>query len=69
LFRFALVPRTLAALGMAATLLSTAAVALPLLGFRFLLPLIVPTALTQLALVFWLLARGFHERPTPPQVA
>ena len=65
LFRFALVPRTLAALGMAATLLSTTAVALPLLGFRFVFLLIVPTAVTQLALVFWLLAQGFEERPVP----
>lgn len=65
LFRFALVPRTLAGLGMAATLLSTTAVALPLLGFRFVLLLIVPTALTQLTLIFWLLARGFEARPFP----
>lgn len=62
LFRFALVPRGLAALGMAATLLSTTAVALPLLGFRFVFPLIMPTALTQLVIMLWLLIRGFEER-------
>ena len=69
LFRFALVPRTLAALGMAATLLSTTGLALPLLGFRFTLLLIIPTALTQLALVFWLLARGFESRSIPGEAA
>lgn len=63
LFRFALVPRGLAALGMAATLLSTTAVALPLLGFRFVFLLIMPTALTQLVLMLWLLIRGFEEAP------
>jgi hypothetical protein len=69
LFRYALVPRTHAALGMGATLLSTMAVGLPLLGFQFVLLLIVPTGLTQLALVFWLLARGFQERPVPGEPA
>lgn len=64
LFRFALVPRALAAVGMAATLLSTAAVTLPLLGIRFIFLLIVPTAVTQLALILWLVVRGFEEPTT-----
>ena len=67
LFRFALVPRVLAALGMAATLLSTTAVALPLLGFPFVFLLIMPTALTQLVLMLWLLIRGFEE-PQPARI-
>lgn len=62
LFHFALVPRALAAMGMAATLLSTTAVTRPLLGYRFVFLLIVPTALTQLALILWLVVKGFAER-------
>ena len=63
LFRFALVPRALAAFGMAATLLSTAAVAMPLLGYRFVFLMLLPVSLSQLALMAWLIARGFEERP------
>ena len=62
LFRFALVPRALATAGIAATVLSTTAVAMPLLGYPFVFPLVLPTGLTQLALILWLMARGFGER-------
>jgi uncharacterized protein DUF4386 len=62
LFRFALVPRALAAFGMAATLLSITAVAMPLLGYRFAFLMLLPTALSHLALIPWLIVRGFGER-------
>lgn len=61
LYRFALVPRVLAAAGMAASLLSTTVVTMPLLGYRFVFLLIMPAALCNLALIFWLIVRGLDE--------
>ena len=69
LFRFALVPRPLAAVGVAATMLSTTAAAMPLLGQRFSYLLVMPTALVQLALIVLLLVRGFRERAHPQSPA
>ncbi|HEY5545803.1 MAG TPA: DUF4386 family protein [Gemmatimonadaceae bacterium] len=69
LFRFSLVPRALAGSGMAAALLSTTAVTLPLLGYRFDFLLIVPVALCDLALILWLMARGLEERKRFPHAA
>jgi hypothetical protein len=62
LFRFRLVPRLITGPGMAGAILSTSAVTATLLGVRFSFLTILPVALCQLALVFWLLARGFEER-------
>jgi hypothetical protein len=39
------------------------AVAMPLLGYRFQVVMLMPAALSQLALILWLLAKGFNERP------
>jgi hypothetical protein len=67
LFRFALVPRLLAASGLLATALSTATVASPLIGYP--IPFnrgIMPMALVTLALVAWLLFRGLANRPSVP---
>lgn len=61
-YRFALVPRTLGGAGMAATLLSTMAATMPLLGYQFSYLMIAPAAVTQLALTLWLIAKGFEER-------
>ena len=62
MYRFALVPRILGGVGMAVTLLSTTAVIMPLLGYRFTFLMIAPTAVTQLALTLWLIVKGFEER-------
>jgi hypothetical protein len=62
LYRFALVPRALAAFGMAASLLSTTAVTMPLLGYRLVFQLVMPAAIGNLALMLWLIVRGFEER-------
>ncbi|HKP38392.1 MAG TPA: DUF4386 domain-containing protein [Pyrinomonadaceae bacterium] len=62
IYRFALVPRVLGGIGMAATVLSTTAATMPLLGYRFSYPMIAPAALTQLALTLWLIVKGFKER-------
>ncbi len=62
LYRFALVPRALAAAGIGATLLSITAATLSVLGQRFSYLMIVPAALTQLVLTVWLIVRGFDDR-------
>ena len=54
-------PRALAAFGLAATLISITAVVMPLLGYRFVFLMLIPVSLSQLALIAWLLARGFAE--------
>jgi uncharacterized protein DUF4386 len=65
LYRSALVPRALAAFGLAAALVSLPAVVMPLLGYRFVYLMIIPAALSQLAVTLWLIVRGFEERQHP----
>jgi hypothetical protein len=65
LYRFALVPRALAAAGIATAVVSTAAVTMPLLGYGLVFLLILPMGLTSFALAIWLLVRGFAERGHP----
>lgn len=65
LYRFGLVNRLLAGLGMAASAVSTVAVAMPLLGGDFVAQLVGPTGLCIVALIVWLLARGLEERHPP----
>jgi len=59
LFRFALVPRVLAALGLAAVLLQIVAVSMPLFGHAIVFPLLAPLGVCQLLLAIWLIAKGF----------
>lgn len=63
LYRFKLAPRALAAFGMLAALSQLTAVAMPLFGHRVFFPMIYPLGLSYLALVLWLLGKGFAERP------
>jgi hypothetical protein len=58
LFRFALVPRALAAVGLAAVLLQITAVAMPLFGHAIVFPMLMPLGLVQLVLALWLIAKG-----------
>lgn len=58
LFRFRLVPRALAALGLVATLLQMTGVTMPLFGHDVVFPLLAPLGLVQLAVSAWLLVRG-----------
>jgi hypothetical protein len=67
LFRFALIPRALAAFGMAASLLSLTAVIMPLFGYRFVFLMLMPVGLSQLALILWLIVRGLDERRHLPR--
>jgi len=62
-FRFALVPRWLAGFGIVAALLEIVSVSLPFFGSDIVFPLLAPLGLAHLALVIWLFARGFAERP------
>lgn len=65
LLRSALVPRLLAAFGVAAALLQMAAVAMPLFGRDVVFGLLMPLGLAHIALSAWLLAKGFAEREPP----
>ena len=64
LYRYALVPRLLAALVLATSALATVTLAMPLLGYRFALSTLTPMGLVQVALVLWLIVRGFTDRPS-----
>jgi hypothetical protein len=60
-FRFALIPRAIAAFGMAAVALQMATVSMPLLGGHVIFPLLAPAGIANLALAVWLLAKGFSD--------
>ena len=59
LFRFALVPRALAAFGLGAVVLQIIAVAMPLFGQSIVFLMLMPLGLVQMALALWLIAKGF----------
>lgn len=63
LWRFALVPRALAAFGLVAVMLQNIAVTMPLFGYRIVFLLIMPLGLSHLTLAVWLVAKGFEDRP------
>jgi hypothetical protein len=66
LYRFALVPRLLAAFGLLTVILHTTGITLPLfLGYGSVTLMGVPLALSHIALALWLLIRGFAERHSP----
>jgi hypothetical protein len=62
LYRFALVPRALAALGLVAVMLQLTAVAMPLLGHSVVFPMLAPLGVSQLVLALWLIAKGFRSQ-------
>ncbi|HSL19919.1 MAG TPA: DUF4386 domain-containing protein [Vicinamibacterales bacterium] len=65
LWRTAIVPRTLAALGMITTLLQIAGVPLrAFLGYEILVEMGMPLAPVHTALALWLMVKGFDERRT-----
>jgi hypothetical protein len=61
-FRFALIPRALAAFGMAAVALQIATVSRPFFGGEVIFPLLAPAGIVHLLLALWLLAKGFADR-------
>jgi hypothetical protein len=60
LYRFALIPRALAAFGLFAAILLPVTVAISVFGHAFMFAMLVPLGLSQLALVAWLLLRGLN---------
>jgi len=62
LFRFALIPRALAAFGLVAVILQITAVTMPLFGQSIVFPMLLPLALGHLMTAVWLIARGFRAR-------
>jgi hypothetical protein len=62
LCRFALVPRVIAAFGMAAFALQMATISLPFFGGRVIFPLLAPAGIANLALALWLLTKGFADK-------
>lgn len=61
-YRFSLVPRALGAAGIAAATLSVSAVTSTLLGNQFAYWMVMPVALTAIALALWLIVKGFEDR-------
>jgi hypothetical protein len=69
LFRFALVPRALAAFGLLTVILHFTGIPLRgFMGYTLVTPMGVPMALSHLSLALWLMLKGFEER-SPGQAA
>jgi hypothetical protein len=66
MYRFALIPRVLAAFGLFAVLVQIAALVMPILGHGMVFSMMLPMGLSHLALTAWLIWRGFAERPVFP---
>jgi hypothetical protein len=68
LYRFAIVPRALAAFGLITVMLHFTGIPLPLfLGYRSVTLMGATMGLSHIALALWLMAKGFEER-LPSQV-
>lgn len=59
-----LVPRLLSGFGCAAVLLQLMSVSLPLFGQDVIFPLLLPLALSQMALALWLIVKGLSSPPS-----
>jgi hypothetical protein len=66
LYRHALIPRVLSVLGLVAVVALLVGALIPLLGQPTVMQLFMPMGLAQLALVLWLIVKGFQERSTHP---
>jgi hypothetical protein len=64
-YRFALIPRALAACGIAAFVLQLTTISMPFVGFKVVLLLLAPVGLAQLAMAIWLVIKGFADAPAP----
>jgi hypothetical protein len=63
LYRFALVPRVLAACGVIAVLFQLTSVGMPLFGHEVVFPMLAPLGICQLLLSFWLIVKGLAAGP------
>jgi hypothetical protein len=66
LYRTRLVPRALAAFGIAAATLQMVAVAMPLFGHAIVFLLLAPLGVSQLIMALWLIAKGFPDPKSIP---
>ena len=69
LYRSALIPRALAVVGLITAMLQITGVTLPqFLGYPSVMPMAtgMPLGVSYLALILWLLVKGFEERRRPP---
>ena len=64
LYRSPLVPRVLAAIGMAACALQITTVTRPFFGGEVVFSLLAPLGLANLAVALWLMIKGFADKPT-----
>lgn len=69
LIRFALIPRALSVLGLLTVGFLIAGALIPLFGHRVQMWMFTPMGVSQLALVLWLLVRGFAQQPPSPVTA
>ena len=65
LYRFALIPRALAAIGVIAVMLQLTTVTMPFFGYRIVMLMLMPMGLSHLALALWLMVKGFEEGRYP----
>jgi Domain of unknown function (DUF4386) len=65
LYRFALVPRALASLGLIAVPLMVTTLAMLFFGHDVVFPMLAPLGLSQLILAVWLITKGFRDPPSP----
>lgn len=65
LYRFALIPRALAAIGVIAVMLQLTTVTMPFFGYRIVMLMLMPMGLSHLALALWLMLKGFEEGRHP----
>jgi len=69
LYRCALIPRALAALGLIAAVLMVTAVGMPIFGHGVVFPMLAPMGVSQLLLALWLIAKGFHSQASMREAA
>ena len=62
LYRFALVPRALAAFGLVGVVLQLTAIAMPFFGHGVVFPMLAPLGVSQLVLALWLIVKGFRSQ-------
>jgi hypothetical protein len=62
LYRFALVPRVLAAIGIVACALQITTVTRPFFGGEVIFPMLAPLGLANLAVAVWLLVKGLPDK-------
>ena len=69
LYRSALIPRALAVIGLITAMLQITGITLPqFLGYPSVMPVAtgMPLGVSYLALILWLMVKGFEERRSPP---